>query len=40
MAVVQITDIYNPKTFGRRAQEAQTALNRFLQSGVAELLQR
>jgi len=35
MAVVQITDIYNPKTFGRRAQEAQTALNRFLQSGVA-----
>lgn len=35
MATVQITDIYNPKTFGRRTQEAQIKLNRFLSSGVA-----
>lgn len=34
-AVVQISDIYNPLTFGRRAQQAQTQLNRFLSSGVA-----
>lgn len=31
---VKITDIYNPLVFGRRAQEAQTTLNRFLQSGI------
>lgn len=35
MAVVQIADIYNPLTFGRRAQQAQLQLNRFLRSGVA-----
>lgn len=35
MAAVQIADIYNPLTFGRRAQQAQVALNRFLSSGVA-----
>lgn len=35
MATTQITNIYNPKTFARRAQEAQIALNRFLRSGVA-----
>lgn len=34
-AAVQIADIYNPLTFGRRAQQAQAALNRFLASGVA-----
>jgi hypothetical protein len=34
MATVQIQDIYNPLTFGRRAQERQVALNRFLASGV------
>jgi hypothetical protein len=34
-AVVAITNIYNPLTFGRRTQQAQTALNRFLRSGVA-----
>jgi len=32
---VRITDIYNPKTFGRRIQEAQTTLNRFIASGIA-----
>lgn len=35
MATVQITDIYNPLTFGRRTQQAQIELNRFLQSGIA-----
>jgi hypothetical protein len=35
MATVQIADIYNPLTFGRRAQQAQLQLNRFLASGVA-----
>ena len=35
MAAVQIADIYNPLTFGRRAQQAQLQLNRFLSSGVA-----
>lgn len=35
MAVVALANIYNPVTFGRRAQEAQTTLNRFLRSGVA-----
>lgn len=35
MATVQLADIYNPVTFGRRTQEAQTDLNRFIQSGVA-----
>lgn len=34
-AVVQIADIYNPLTFGRRSQQAQIQLNRFLASGVA-----
>lgn len=35
MASVRLADIYNPLTFGRRAQEAQIALNRFLSSGIA-----
>jgi hypothetical protein len=35
MAVVALTDIYNPLTFGRRTQQAQLELNRFLRSGVA-----
>lgn len=35
MATVQIANIYNPLTFARRTQEAQTRLNRFLASGVA-----
>jgi len=35
MAVVQLADIYNPVTFGRRIQQAQTDLNRFIASGVA-----
>jgi hypothetical protein len=35
MAVVDITNIYNPKTFARRAQEEQIKLNRFLASGIA-----
>lgn len=35
MAVVALTNIYNPVTFGRRTQEAQLQLNRFLRSGVA-----
>ena len=35
MATVQIADIYNANTFGRRTQEAQTELNAFLASGVA-----
>lgn len=34
-AVVQISDIYNPLTFGRRTQQAQLQLNRFLRSGIA-----
>lgn len=34
MASVQISDIYNPLTFSRREQEAQTELNKFIQSGV------
>lgn len=35
MPVVALTNIYNPVTFGRRAQEAQIQYNRFIQSGVA-----
>ena len=35
MATVQIADIYNPTTFDRRTQEAQTEKNAFLASGVA-----
>lgn len=35
MAAIQIADIYNPLTFARRAQQAQVALNRFINSGVA-----
>lgn len=35
MAVVALAQIYNPLTFARRAQEAQTRLNRFLASGIA-----
>jgi hypothetical protein len=35
MANVQIADIYNPLTFGTLVQERQTALNRFLNSGIA-----
>lgn len=34
MATVQIADIYNPLTFARRVQEAQTEKNAFIQSGV------
>ena len=34
MAVVQIANIYNPATFARRAQLAQTRLNRFSASGI------
>lgn len=34
MATVQIADIYNPLTFGRRAQEAQTEANRLIRSGI------
>lgn len=34
-AVVAISDIYNPVTFGRRIQQAQLELNRFLRSGIA-----
>jgi hypothetical protein len=33
----RLEDIYEPLTFGRRAQEAQTRLNRFLSSGIAVL---
>lgn len=35
MATVRLTDIYNPLTFARRAQEAQTELNAFVASGIA-----
>jgi hypothetical protein len=35
MAVVALANIYNPVTFGRRTQEAQLQLNRFLNSGIA-----
>lgn len=35
MAVVAISDIYNPLTFSRRSQQAQIQLNRFLSSGIA-----
>lgn len=35
MAVVQLANIYNPLTFGRRTQQAQIELNRFLASGIA-----
>jgi len=35
MAVVQIANIYNPATFARRAQLAQTRRNRFIESGIA-----
>lgn len=34
MAVVALANIYNPLTFARRAQEAQTRLNRFLSAGI------
>lgn len=34
MATVQLADIYNPLTFARRTQEAQTRLNRFLAAGI------
>lgn len=34
MATTQIADIYNPLTFGRREQEAQLELNKFINSGV------
>jgi len=35
MAVVALANVYNPVTFGRRTQEEQLQLNRFLASGVA-----
>lgn len=35
MAEVRLAEVYNPLTFDRRTQEAQTTLNRFLASGVA-----
>lgn len=35
MAVVTLSDVYNPLTFARRSQEAQIQLNRFLASGIA-----
>lgn len=34
MATVQLQNIYNPLTFARRSQEAQTRLNRFLAAGI------
>lgn len=34
MATVQLADIYNPKTFGRRTQEAAIQLNRFIGAGI------
>lgn len=34
MAVVSLSEVYNPLTFGRRTQEAQTRLNRFIASGI------
>lgn len=34
MATVQISNVYNPLTFARREQEAQTQLNKFLDSGI------
>jgi hypothetical protein len=34
---VRIADVFNPTTFGRKAQEAQIKLNRFLNSGIATL---
>lgn len=34
MATVQIADIYNPRTFGRRTQEAAIQLNRFIAAGI------
>lgn len=34
MAAVQLANIYNPLTFARRAQEAQTRLNRFAAAGI------
>lgn len=37
MATVALANIYNPLTFARREQEKQLELNRFLQSGVAEM---
>lgn len=37
MATVALSNIYNPLTFARREQEAQLQLNRFIQSGVAEM---
>lgn len=35
MAVVQLASVYNPLTFGRRTQQKQIELNRFLASGIA-----
>lgn len=35
MPPVRLADIYNPLTFSRKAQEAQTRLNSFLASGIA-----
>lgn len=37
MATVQLSDVYVPNTFRRRAQEAQTERNAFISSGVAVL---
>lgn len=37
MATVALANVYNPLTFARREQEAQLQLNRFIQSGVAEM---
>jgi hypothetical protein len=34
MAVVQLSDVYNPLTFARREQEKQEELNAFLASGI------
>lgn len=34
MATVQLANIYNPLTFGRRTQEAQIVLNRFAAAGI------
>lgn len=35
MPTVRLSDIYNPLTFSRRAQEAQIRLNAFIASGIA-----
>lgn len=34
MAATRLSDIYNPLTFARRAQEAQLELNKFINSGI------